>query len=948
MRFLAQGDFNVPFQWFYYWTKHFYMWSFQSGAPNPDGIIRLPGRLLNFVAFGLWGDLGAGYFYIFFSFLVAFVSFYIFGQTILKMRSKSVLILASILFAVNPIFLGNVAKVGLVLAASLLPLCFVVVQRVFTTGKLRYILVLVILLNLSFIHPYTFAINTGASFVYFAYLSWRNKQFVVQNVWRILGLAVVGILLNAYFIFPMLTMGTVSKDAISNSVTPISADYTALVDVSNTGSIFTGFALAKNVFKDFEFYNNSYRSIFYVSIFVFYALLFGTYIWLEKRYSHRDRSLFIGFLGIFLVLTALATVMIFKLDVLIKILIHMPGGWAFRSPLKWQLYIPLALASMLAIVASRIPQSRRKWFMVAFLCLIVSMNGYLAMDIGKKILAPRTLSNFSSLQNRDMNLKTMLFINSNDCMDYMRNSPRIVTEMNQVLVSKDLQVKHVSEQDIDGINLGSYDYVLGCYENSNTTGTLTHQYDFKQVDSFANKAFQLYRNQHDVQHVFIPSQVYSLNSSSQIGGAYNFANTDLKTDFTYLKDQKYKTPTTSMQDIFSNLTTKNMTPGMITVKVSGNEVEQILYSRSSSPIFYRITGSSITLSSEGGNGMALFSESNPIKLPAAKKYTVSYQDTDFDFKNLVDNPSLESGLWQKSVSDCYNYDINPEIGMSLDSHDAADGSKSLELHATRHVACTGPDSVSVKPGEHYLVSFDYQSLGGKYAGYMVRFDDKNKSSITERMQTFNGGWHSYSKDITIPEGASHMRVMLLAYPDGVDGTITSTARYDNIYVSEVPPIQSIFYMTSIPLNFIPPAVNYSVIDPTKKVISVSSASTPFYLATNDSYNKQWTLDLLQANRKGPFDKSTSLSSRYHVTLNGTMNAWYIDPVALCKTNKDACVKHEDGKYSFTVTMQYKGQKTFYEGAIVSAVTSSVCISYIVMLKYKPTILVRLKLARNKK
>ena len=81
MKFLSWGDYVIPFDWAIYWAKHFYMWSFQSGTPNPDGVIRLPGRALNFLVFGVTDNVGLGYFYIFASLLVAFLAFFFDSST---------------------------------------------------------------------------------------------------------------------------------------------------------------------------------------------------------------------------------------------------------------------------------------------------------------------------------------------------------------------------------------------------------------------------------------------------------------------------------------------------------------------------------------------------------------------------------------------------------------------------------------------------------------------------------------------------------------------------------------------------------------------------------------------------------------------------------------------------------------------------------------------------
>ena len=234
MRFLSQGDFNFPFTFLEYWVKHFYMWSFQSGVPNPDGIIRLPGRFLNLAVFGLFGNIAASYFYIGLTLSVAFLSFFLFARHFMGIQQKSTALLCALLFAINPITLGNLSKAGLVLAASLLPLCLIIVKYAFVKKRIWYLLALIPIINLSFIHPYTFTINIAVTAMYFLYLAVQNRHFVVKSIKQILLVGLVAVLANAYFILPLMSMGTVSKDAISDNVLPAAADYTSIVGVSNT------------------------------------------------------------------------------------------------------------------------------------------------------------------------------------------------------------------------------------------------------------------------------------------------------------------------------------------------------------------------------------------------------------------------------------------------------------------------------------------------------------------------------------------------------------------------------------------------------------------------------------------------------------------------------------------------------------------------------------------
>ena len=179
-----------------YWIKHFYIWSFQSGTPNPDGRIRLPGRIFNFIVFGASGNVGVSYFYLVSSLAVAFLAFYFFARNVLHIKKTSILLIGSLFFACNPIFLGNLAKVGLVLAAAMLPLCILAIHAAFERKRFRYFLPLILCLNLSFLHPYTFTVNALIGGIYFACMAWKHRLFVVDNLHKFALVAIVGILLN--------------------------------------------------------------------------------------------------------------------------------------------------------------------------------------------------------------------------------------------------------------------------------------------------------------------------------------------------------------------------------------------------------------------------------------------------------------------------------------------------------------------------------------------------------------------------------------------------------------------------------------------------------------------------------------------------------------------------------------------------------------------------------
>jgi hypothetical protein len=910
MRFLANGDFYFPFDWMLYIAKHIYIWSFQNGTPNPDGLIRLPGRLLHFLVYGLTGNIGFSYFYLISSLAIAFVAFFFFARHFLQVKKTSVLVIGALFFACNPIFLGNLAKVGLVLAAAMLPLCLLAIRAAFIHKRFRYFLLLILCLNISFLHPYTFTVNLGVSAIYTLYMIWRHRAFALDNIHKFVLIGAVAILFNLYFILPLISMGTVSKDVISTNVTPSPVDYTALVGVSNTGDFFTGFSLSKNVFKDFEFYNNVYQSIYFCGVFLFYVLLLGLYLRVEQRMSPSDKRLVGIFFGAFLICLALAATTVLHIDKLIEFLIGMPGGWAFRSPLKWQLYIPLALFGILVILLRYVKDAKLKKWMLGLVATFILMNAFLLADVYKKILVPRTLNTFGALMQIDMERKTVLSVNSGECMDYMRANPRLTTELNQVFTSKNTQLKHVLADDASSVNLGSYDYILDCKDGLNdklSTYQFTHKHDF------ANGSLKLYANQKPPGPVSTPQAIYALDQVQNIGNKYDFVTKVLGKDFSFTTAST-DYPATTLHDVMADITPHALREGTVSAMLPAAEhnayTRELRIRKPAEPLFYRLADGQLTFSATPQNGLQSIRDGNPIELPADKQTSIRYEDSRFSYSNLLPNGSFEDGLWQNKAQDCYNYDNQPVIGMRL-SNEHTDGRQSLQLEAKRHIACTGAQDIAVKSDEHYLLSFDYQSLQGKYAGYYVQFDDPDKTVASERMQKSSNTWQTFSKELTVPKGASTIKIMLYAYPDTY-GEQVRTARYDNLSLVNIPPLADRFYAIDTPKTSIKPPnkTTLDFVNPTKRTVQVRGATTPFYLATAESYNPLWRLKV--AGEKG------TVSNKQHIELNNTMNGWYVDPVELCR--QGGCQAHADSGYDFAVVMEFEPQRQFYMGAVMSSLT----------------------------
>ncbi|HXH26968.1 MAG TPA: hypothetical protein VNG90_03655, partial [Candidatus Acidoferrum sp.] len=820
MLFLSNGDFGFPFTWPLYLAKQFFIWSYQSGAANIDGITRMPGRLIDLLVFMAAGNLVFEYFFIASSLAIVFASFFYFARTFLKIKNVYIQLLLSLLFTLNPIVLGNLSKVGLVLAAAMLPACLTVVQEAFEHKRLSYFIWWLIFLNISLIHPFTFAVNLVASGIYFLYQASARRSFDVKSLAKFAGVAGLFVLLNAYFILPLFSIQTIDKGVLSNAATSTPTDYTALVDALNTGDILTGLSLSKNVVKDYDFYNSAYQPAYFLSIFAFYVLLFGLYLWLAKKFDAVDKGRFAVFLTLFLVLLALATVTLLGVDILLKLVINLPGGWAFRSPLKWQLYIPLVLIAMLGLLIKYIKSpGHRLGVCAGLVAMSLLMNGYLFVDIYHRLLTPRSIQYFGALQHLNLDHKNLLLAMGEQCIGFEQRYPEIMTELNQVLDSKNVQVRQININDIGQINMNSFGYILSC-ENI-AESTVAQAPNFALTGTFVDGIFQLYTNKAPQPYVYAMPDIFTLGQQ-QPAGMYGFVANSLHKKFNFVDSaQKEGQAGTSLQDVFGPLTFGNIRNGFITSSLSPVRpgLQKLYLSASTKALYYDEKDAWLSLAAQKQPGYQLIPANSQktldVTVPAGKSLTVSYADQTYTYKNLVPNGSLEKGLWQKSVSDCYNYDNRPSLGMSLDKSQKTDGGQSLKLTAGSHIACTGPADIFVKPGQTYLLSFDYQTSDFS-GGYTVNFNNLENDTLSGRLTGDGTNWRTFTKVITIPSDSISLHLQAAAYPDSSSGE-DGVARYDNFRMVQIPDIQSKFYLVNESGETVntPPKVSFNVVDPTR-------------------------------------------------------------------------------------------------------------------------------------
>lgn len=920
MHFLSNGDFGFPFESSFYWIKSFFIWSFQNGAANPDGIIRIPSILLNALTFEVFGNLAAAYFYIFLVFAVCFASFYVFARSFLNIESKLVASMGALFFTFNPIFLGNVSKVGLTLAVAMLPFCLVLIKKAFATGNIRYLIGCLFLVNISLVHPFTCVVNVLIAGGYLVYNLWITRKAPLFSWKKLAIIPLLAIVLNAYFILPIINLGTVSKDVISQDVNAAPTSYTDLVDVANTGDMLTSLSLTKNVLKDYDFYSMSYETVYFIAIFTFFIVMFGVYVFSRNKWQVRDNRRFIIMVGGFLGLVLLATGTFLNIDRIIKFIIGFPGGWMFRSPLKWQLYIPFFLFAAFVIVLKNVPRTRQKAIYGTFAVLFILINAYVFQDVYRKILTPRQVQNFAQLQKEDLSNKSILYINSNECNDFSRMYPDIQTELRQVVKSQNVQFKTTTIDTLPLTSMKDFDYVLGC--DSDLERPLKDQ-AFKQTETIAGE-IAIYKNQKPTNYIFATDTLYQVPKPQDVNAAQSFTGTHLNENFNYVLQDAKVPGARDFSQLFGALTRDALTASGLKTESTRSDVQQ-LYMLKPQNTSYLLGTDFMGISGQADTFGTTVPEGETKHIVAVPNQVTSfgYQDKNFDYKNLIANPSLEDGQWKKEVGDCSAYDSRPRIAMSLNTEDKTDGKQSLQLESSAHIACTAPKRMAVQPGARYLISFDYKNTQGKAtAGYNISFDDADKTNESSRLRTKDSEWHQFDKEITVPSGAKTIGLTTYAFPD-TSSSQKNIALYDNFTIVEIPDVHDNYYMVGQPTKQLamPASISVDAQNPTQKKVQVSGAKDAFYLVMKDGYSKRWVASIDGSNT------SASILSTQHFKVNGATNGWYIDVNELCKDS--SCQKNNDGSYSFTVTINYTSQKWFVIGLVVSAVAWIATLAWIV-------------------
>lgn len=125
------------------------------------------------------------------------------------------------------------------------------------------------------------------------------------------------------------------------------------------------------------------------------------------------------------------------------------------------------------------------------------------------------------------------------------------------------------------------------------------------------------------------------------------------------------------------------------------------------------------------------------------------------------------------------------------------------------------------------------------------------------------------------------------------------------------------------------AIDYKFVNPTEYTFSVKNVKSPFFLNFSEAFNSGWSV------RTGRFNwvdaltkKNYFIGDKNHFRNDSGLNSYYINPNVICKL--ESCKVNKDGGYDISGTLYFTPQSYMYLGLIVSGITLTVVIGYLIL------------------
>ncbi len=277
--------------------------------------------------------------------------------------------------------------------------------------------------------------------------------------------------------------------------------------------------------------------------------------------------------------------------------------------------------------------------------------------------------------------------------------------------------------------------------------------------------------------------------------------------------------------------------------------------------------------------------------------------------NLIRNPSFEE--WNGQMPDGWAQ-VGGKINISQ-SEEAYSGNYGLQIETSINNSNVWnfiySEPVDVKSGISYIVltHLKYQNVNGTH----IKIEGYNRSSGKWNLLAFmprgrsgdSSDWETYSKIIEAPQGITKARVAI-----GIGKMLDSQTGTGLVNVDDM----ALYSAEDIlKANRSAIDIEYRKTGPGTYTVK-ANASSPFMLAFVESYDPLWHARIDKID--GTPVKSEIMRP---VPLYSAINGFWISPIG-----------------DLDITIEYRPQKWFYAGAIISAITIAACVAYLIYERKK--------------
>ncbi|MCX9081527.1 MAG: hypothetical protein OIN83_04960 [Candidatus Methanoperedens sp.] len=389
---IIQRDFNFPLFNENFITYSSYMWNDLASQSNIEQSLRLfirfPFILLAY--FGIEIDIILKLM-ILVTYTFISISFFIFICEIFKISgvgNRNVALIASLLFAYNPVSLQFSGGISLLFSLGILPLLLFLILRYQEDNNIKFILLFSICLLFSLGHPFVFVINMVISFLFSIFVINSNIWSVIKKYFFI---TILFSLLFLWYMIPYLYIGVSSVDIGHSS----NLERKTFETVSNN-TIYKILSLERDRFIYVNTFptDEPHNIIHILSLGVLLAISFSIYLigFRSLPVFIRKLILFVSMGYLFTSLLSLGTQSPIG-ELYWYFVSSTPIGFIIRSPLKFQLYQSFFLISLFIVSVSIFLKkynniSHSQYPLILLILIFLGVSSYGIIDANMNSLKP--------------------------------------------------------------------------------------------------------------------------------------------------------------------------------------------------------------------------------------------------------------------------------------------------------------------------------------------------------------------------------------------------------------------------------------------------------------------------------------------------------------------------------------------------------------------------------